>query len=427
MRQNIWFSVVFFAFPCVRWGKRRIFARPKQRTLYIKTHRFKKNDMKKILFVALAAAALSACQTDPKFNVEGTVAEAEGKTLYIEAAALEGILPLDSVKLKGNGSFSFKQPRPKSPEFFRLRVDEKVINFSADSTETIRIQAAYPTFTTQYSVEGSANSQRIKELTLKQMELQKNVNALTKAMQGRAIGVDAYQDSLATLLKSYKDDVKINYIFSAPNTASAYFALFQKLNGYLIFDPLNSKEDVKCFSAVATSLNNFYPHADRSRNLYNIALKGMKNTRTPQQKVVEISEEQIGETGVIDINLRDMKGNAHKLTDLKGKVVIVDFTIYQSAVSASHNYMLRDLYDKYADKGLEIYQISLDADEHYWKTTAGNLPWICVRDANGIYSSIASIYNVQNLPTLFLVNRANELSARGETITDLEAAVKRLL
>ena len=41
--------------------------------------------------------------------------------------------------------------------------------------------------------------------------------------------------------------------------------------------------------------------------------------------------------------------------------------------------MLRDLYDKYAGQGLEIYQVPLDADEHYWKTTADNLPWICVR------------------------------------------------
>ena len=35
-----------------------------------------------------------------------------------------------------------------------------------------------------------------------------------------------------------------------------------------IFDPLNNKDDVKCFAAVATSLNNYYPHADRSKNLY---------------------------------------------------------------------------------------------------------------------------------------------------------------
>ena len=355
--------------------------------------------MKKLFFVALAALALGACDSEPKFKVEGQVTDAEGKTLYLEASALEGIMPLDSIKLKADGEYAFKYSRPESPEFYRLRVDDKVINFSIDSTETVRINAPYANFATAYTVEGSDNSMKIKELTLKQAELQNAVNALTKAMQGHSIGVDVFEDSLSTLLKDYKDDVKLNYIFAAPNTAAAYFALFQKLNNYLIFDPMNSKDDVK----------------------------GMKNTRTPQQATLELPADKVVETGIIEINLRDMKGNTHKLSELKGKVVILDFTIYQSAVSATHNYMLRDLYDKYAAQGLEIYQVSLDADEHYWKTTADNLPWICVRDANGIYSSVAVAYNVQSVPSLFLINRNCELSARGETLKDLDAAVKALL
>lgn len=383
--------------------------------------------MKKIFFMALAAVALSACNSESKFKVEGQVSDADGKMLYLEASALEGIVPLDSVKLKADGSFAFKQPRPVSPEFYRLRVDNKVINFSIDSTETVQVKAPFADFATAYTVEGSPNSSKIKELTLKQMELQNSVNALMQSMQAHKIGADVFEDSLTALLKNYKDDVKIRYIFAAPNTASAYFALFQKLNNYLIFDPLNSKDDIKCFAAVATSLNNFYPDADRSKNLYNIVIKGMKNTRTPQEKVVEIPEDAISETGVIDISLRDMKGNVRKLSELKGKAVILDFTIYQNAVSATHNYMLRDLYDKYSAQGLEIYQVSLDADEHYWKTTADNLPWVCVRDGNGIYSSIAASYNVQTVPSLFLINRNNELSARGETLKDLDAAVKALL
>ena len=383
--------------------------------------------MKKITFVALAALTITACSSGPKFQVNGDISGADGKMLYLEASGLEGIAALDSVKLKGEGAFSFKQPRPESPEFYRLRIDDKVINFSVDSIETLQIKAPYVDFSTAYTIEGSGNSNKIKELTLKQIALQKNVDDLLATLRNNNISHDIFEDSLATLLNNYKEDVKVNYIFAAPNTAAAYFALFQKLNNYLIFDPLNNKDDVKCFAAVATSLNNYYPHADRSKNLYNIVIKGMKNTRAPQQKVMELPTEAVSEIGIIDINLRDMKGNMHKLSDLKGKVVILDFTIYQSAVSPTHNYMLRDLYDKYAAQGLEIYQVSLDADEHYWKTTADNLPWVCVRDANGVYSSVAAAYNVQSLPAVFLINRKSELSARGETIKDLDAAVKALL
>ena len=382
--------------------------------------------MKKNVYflLALLLIGLSACDNAPKFKVQGEINGAEDKMLYLEASGLDGIVALDSTKLGSSGSFSFAQKRPESPEFYRLRLDNKVINFAVDSTETVSVKAEINDFATAYRIEGSENNLKIKELVLLQADLQKNVDKLG---QNRNIPAGIAQDSLLAMVNNYKNKVKREYIFAAPNMPYAYFALFQSLNGYMIFDPLTNKEDVKCFAAVATSLNNAYPHADRSRNLYNMVIKGMKNTRTPQQKVVEIPDEAISETGIIDINLRDMKGNTRKLSELKGKAVIVDFTVYQSAVSATHNYMLRDLYDKYAAQGLEIYQVSLDADEHYWKTTADNLPWICVRDGNGIYSSIAASYNVKNVPSVFLVNKNNELSARGESIKDLEAAVKALL
>ena len=382
--------------------------------------------MKKIVVMAFAMAALSACDSEPKFKVEGEVTGAEGKMLYLEASALEGIVPLDSVKLNAGGAYTFKEARPESPEFYRLRVEDKIINFSVDSTETDRINAGYDNFATDYTVEGSPSSEKIKELSLKQLQLQNKVDELYRAMQAHSIGVDVFQDSLTAMMKRYKDEVKIRYIFAAPNTAAAYFALFQKVNNYLIFDPLNSRDDIKCFAAVATSLNNYYPHADRSKNLYNIVIKGMKNTRVPQQ-TAEAPAIEMHETGVIDIELRDMKGNVRKLSELKGKVVALDFTIYQTAVSASRNYLLRELYDKYAASGLEIYQVSLDADEHYWKTTADNLPWICVRDASGVYSSLVALYNIQNIPTLYLVNRANELSERVDDLGKLETEIKALL
>ena len=229
------------------------------------------------------------------------------------------------------------------------------------------------------------------------------------------------------MVDAYKDEVKRNYIFVAPNKPYAYFALFQDLNGYMIFDPLNNKEDVKCFAAVATSMNNLYPHADRSRNLYNMVIKGMKNTRAPQVKPLDIPADKIQEASIIDIPLMDIKGTVRHLTDLKGKVVLIDFTAYGSAESGARNLLLREIYDKYASQGLEIYQVSLDTDEHFWKTAADNLPWICVRDPQGPYSTYVRLYGVTQLPTAFLVGRNNELNMRIGPKTDLEEAIKKLL
>ena len=381
--------------------------------------------MKKVVYylLALVLVGMSACENGPKFKVQGEVADAENKTIYLEASGLEGIVLLDSVKLKANGNFSLAGARPEIPEFYRLRMDGKVINFVVDSTETVSIKAEAAKFDTDYTIDGAESNQKIKELVLLQAELQQKVDKLSQSKLPAGIA----QTQLATLINEYKNKVKKGYIYEAPNKPYAYFALFQTLGGYMIFDPLANKDDVRCFAAVATSLNNIYPHADRSRNLYNMVIKGLKNTREPRQQNVEIDPSIIKESGIIDIKLKDLKGKERSLTELAGKVVLIDFTIYNNTMSATHNLALRELYNKYHEKGLEIYQISLDADEHFWKTSADNLPWVCVRDAAGPYSQYVSIYGVAGLPSVYLVGRDNVLKLRGENIQDLDAEIRKLL
>ncbi len=382
--------------------------------------------MKKNIYflLALLMVGLVACDNTPKFKVQGEVNGAQDKMLYLDLSGVTGVSVLDSVELGKDGSFSFSVNRPESPEFYRLRMEGKVVNFAVDSTETITIRTHADKFDTDYTIEGSENNLKIKELVLLQADLQKEVNQLA---QNRDIPAGIAQDRLMSLVDNYKNKVKREYIFAAPNTTYAYFALFQTMNGYMIFDPLASKEDVKCFAAVATSMNNTYPHADRSRNLYNMVIKGMKNTRAPRQETVEIDPNIVKEADIIDIQLKDLKGNVRTLTELKGKVILIDFTVYNHTLSAAHNLALRELYNKYHSQGLEIYQISLDADEHFWKTSADNLPWVCVRDANGAYSQYVSLYNVTDLPSAYLVGRDNVLNSRVEDIKELDAKIKSLL
>ena len=380
--------------------------------------------MKKTAFIVLAAAVLAACGGNRnQFTVEGEVDGANGKTLYFEQSALNGILLADSVKLGSGGSFKFHHAAPDAPDFYRLRIEDKIINFVVDSTETIEVKADYAKFATNYTIEGD-NNNMIKELSLKLAQLQDKVDALSKAYDESKISNLMFTDSLNRMVDAYKDELKAKYIYTAPNTPYAYYALFQRVGQYALFDPLTNKDDVKAFGAVATSFNTLYPHSERAKNIYNIAIKGMRNMR---QAEASVSVDQVSETGIIDIELRDIDGNVRKLSELKGKVVVLDFTAYQTDYSADHNLAMRELYAKYADKGMEIYQISLDSNEHYWKTAADNLPWVCVREPRGVYSDLLNLYNFQSLPAVYVINRASELHSRVDSMDDLEAAVKKLL
>ncbi len=211
--------------------------------------------------------------------------------------------------------------------------------------------------------------------------------------------------------------------------AYSYFALFQAIGNYLIFNPKSNKDDIKAFAAVATSWDTYYPHAERGQNLHNIAIEGMKNQRIieAQNRDIQVDASKVSEAGVLDIALLDNKGQERHLTDLKGKVVLLDFHIFALNDSPTRIIMLRELYNKYQQQGFEVYQVSLDPDEHFWKQQTAALPWICVRDADGVNSQRLMLYNIQTVPDFFLIDRGNNLVKRAAQIKDLEMEIKKLL
>lgn len=372
-----------------------------------------------------AAMMIASCDNN-KFTVEGQINNAKDSVLYFENVGLEGIQVLDSVKLNDNGDFSFSEAANLAPEFYRLRISNQIINVSIDSTETVQIKAEYPDMASNYTVSGSENCEKIKELTLKQMKLQSQVISL---QQNTTLGVNTANDSIQSLINAYKEDVKINYIYKEPMKAYSYFALFQALGNYLIFNPRTNKDDIKAYAAVATSWDTYYPHAERGQNLHNIAIEGMKNQRivAAQNADIQVEASKVQEAGVLDIALIDNKGQERHLTDLKGQVVLLDFHIFALEDSPTRIIMLRELYNKYHAQGLEIYQVSLDNDEHFWKQQTAALPWINVRDADGINSQRLMMYNIQAVPDFFVIDRGNNLVKRAAQIKDLEAEIRNLL
>ena len=372
--------------------------------------------------IALAVASMASC-SEKKFHVEGSITEAQDSVLYLENVGISEIVAIDSARLSADGSFSFSGEAPEAPEFYRLRIADQIINVAIDSTETVTVKAAFPQMASQYEISGSENCVKIKELALKQMELQRQAIAISS---DEALTVDESNDSILKLINRYKEDVKQQYIFQQPNKSYAYFALFQTLGNMLLFNPRTNKDDIKVFAAVATSWDTYYPDAERGANLHNIAIEGMKNVRiTEANNSRTIDASKIQSAGLIDIAMTDNKGQERHLTELAGKVVLLDFHVFATKDSPARILMLRELYNKYHAQGLEIFQVSLDPDEHFWKQQTAALPWINVRDEDA--TTTLRIYNVQAVPEFFLIDRGNNLVGRSQSIKDLEGEIKKLL
>ena len=384
--------------------------------------------MKKILtLIVTGAMMLAACDKAPKFQVEGTIEGAKDSMLYLTLNGLEGAQRLDSVKLKEDGTFSFKVTAPtESPEFYALQIGGHVINFAVDSTENITVTAQLPTMERDYTIEGNESSQKIKEISRMQQEVQTKIVAFEKNMD---MLPGDQRDSIEHVLTTYKEQMKINYIFADPTSAAAYYAVCQSITDlggtFMLFNPLTDRTDVKCYATVANAWDNAYHDAPRTQQLCNMAIKGMDNTAAPQQKVLDVDESKVSETGIIDINLPDINSKMRSIKDLKGKVVLLDFAIYAANGSSERTRLLRSLYEKYHAQGFEIYQVSIDQDMHFWKFSCENRPWVCVHETDG---TVISIYNVTDIPTFFLVNRDNEIVLRSDFMEGtLEDNIQKLL
>lgn len=374
--------------------------------------------------LGLCMLIFSACNKTTDFTVKGVVSGGEGKTMYLENVGVSSVQTLDSLKLTAGGKFSFKKKRPEYPDFYRLRLNNQLINFSIDSTETVSFVADANTFAISYSVEGSENSKAIKAITLAQLDANQAINRLRKDHEDNMISDTTYRKEVLAAADAYKE-VARKYIYSAPMSTAAYFALFQQIDGLLFFD-LYDRNDLKAYGAVATSLDHNYPGSPRANHLANLTLQAMKVLRN--QRPVDYSSVETKEISYFDIELPNVRGEIEKLSEVApGNVVLINFTAYQTEWSPSLNMTLGDLYSKYKDKGFEIYQVSLDSDNHFWRNSASNLPWICVRDPQSVYSQVAGIYNVKQLPALFILDRKGNLVKRVDDLKNLETDVKSVL
>ncbi len=157
-----------------------------------------------------------------------------------------------------------------------------------------------------------------------------------------------------------------------------------------------------------------------------------------------------------DINLPSPDGKNYKLSDLKGKVVLLDFWASWCGPCRKSNPHVVETYKKYKDKGFTVYSVSLDGIHPRMMPNLGNdqskidaqlekakNKWIAaierdqllwdthVSDLKHWNSPVAKMYNVKGIPNTYLIDRDGKIAKAGinplSPTFDLEAEVKKLL
>ncbi len=148
----------------------------------------------------------------------------------------------------------------------------------------------------------------------------------------------------------------------------------------------------------------------------------------------QIMNSPSGRTGIgamaPELAFPDPEGNIRKLSDLRGKVVLLDFWASWCGPCRRESPNVRNVYQKYHDLGFEVFSVSLDRDGNSWKKAIKDdqLVWPNhVSDLKYWSSEAAAIYGVRSIPAMFLLDRDGRIVAKDLRGAALENAVRELL
>lgn len=378
-----------------------------------------------ICFSVVVALSMVACGSN-KTEISGKFTCENNKTIYLEQLMLGTKITVDSATISKRGDFNFtyKFIKNTDPVFLNLRVGEKYLSLLAAPGENIKVNS-HSNFVTNYDISGSEGSLLVKELNTTMARTYSMIDSLYN-IYNFTTDEDERQSLLIDISKLYIEQKKSNirFLVTNPRSLASLMALYQQMpNGIRIFA---DEKDFQYFKLIADTLSAYYPTSLNVKSLVKDVQEYEGNSKVINMLSSTLDTEALGTP---DIVVNDMYDKPQRLSDQRGKVVLLTFWSAQAGNSNVLNRELLEVYEQYADAGFEIFQVSLDTSKSAWVAAImeQKLPWISVCDFYGASSSAAAIYNVKSVPSNYLISRDGDIIGKDIWGNDLTTKLKGAL
>jgi peroxiredoxin len=360
-------------------------------------------------FFLLTLIFMLGCKHPQKFEIRGKITNAQGKKIYLEELMVASLRPVDSAKINSSGEFVLRQ-HVGMPTFYLLKLSENnFITLLLDSTEKVTINADAINFSRAYSIQGSPGSLLVQELNNKLNTTKQKLDSISSLAELFKESPDIEikkKEWNAAYDKIVQEQIRFStdFVSKHPFSMASVLALYQKFNdeNYVV-------RDIQALRIAASALNSFYPKSEHVKALYANTLQLIARERAGDLK--KFIEEK-GQNSP-DIILPDQNGRKIALSSFRGKYVLVHFWSAVDQNSRIVNPVLAEIYQKYRNKGFEIYQVSVDKDRTQWLNAIGEdrLVWTNVGDMEGSIQSVM-FYNVQAVPFNYLLDKEGVVIAK---------------
>ena len=352
-----------------------------------------------IIIIGLLISA--SCSDINKVRVKGTLNNCKGQTLVFEEVDVFKIHSVDSLKVKGNGRFSFSA-QTKIPQFYQLRTDNRIISLLLEPGEKAVISGDMDNIRNTLIIEGSEGSLLINELINKLNDAKLKLDSLTNIYNNTTDEQDRaeLEENYEKIIDAHRR-YSIEFVLNNYKSLASIMAVYQEIQPQIYL--FNRARDIQFYKIVRDSLKKRYPKSNHIIVLNKYTNKLLNDYQT--QKIFSIVKPS--DVGLPDIALPDVKGDTIKLSSLKGKYVLLSFWASWNEKSVEANLKLKDIYKRYKNRGFEIYQVSFDKSVSHWigAVNFDELPWLSVNDSTYPNSMVAVHYNVQALPSNYLLDK----------------------
>lgn len=359
-----------------------------------------------LLFSLASAAALCACQSS-KVTVAGRFAGSDARQIYLERVSPLEQRIVDSTTLDAEGGYRFSlKGVAGTPTLYNVICNGERIPLLLAGGDRVTV-GSVGSVVRNYTVEGSEESELLRSFYQPYVAGAQRLGQIVNAYARE----DLSEEERKSLAREYTGEYyrirreQLKFIVENKASLAAVYALYQRLPGDA--NLFNGDSDVIYYRTVAEAIEEKYPDSP-----YLGALNG-EIARMDARLNLAL---HVTEAGYPDLELTDMYGKKVRLSSLLGKVVLLDFWSAELGNSNVHNAELKELYKKYAKAatGFEVYQVAIDTSKPLWIAAVQDqaLPWISVSDLRGKSSSVLGLYNVQKLPSNFLIDKEGEIVAR---------------
>ena len=380
------------------------------------------------LILLILVAAGSACNRKQAV-IKGTVHGGEGQSITLERLDVNRTTLIDSIAIGPDGEFSFSA-RTEEPELYILMNNRgEILNLLLEPGDRISITTTDSSFSSGYQVEGSVESENIRML-VDQLEATRQLLDSLNREANSILDPESPQNDL--IRSAYTQAIvkqkrfTIRFLVEHMTSLSSIYALYQKYDEDNLVMGLES--DLQYFKVLADSLELAYPNSSLTRSL-RADIEQREASFQQASKLNELLDQAYIVEGLPDLSIPDRDGIEIALSSLKGKVVQLMFWASGDQTSIETLLRLRSVYNRYHEKGFEVYSVSLDNNKVEWMKAVdfNEFDWINVSELSFPESRAARIYNITTIPTGLLINRDGEIVARNLYGRTLETWLDNLL